>query len=149
MNRGLASEIAAAREADQRSSKLEVARKSAVAESERWKRRELLVKQQISLLSKRAKDLEQDALELDAERDVLARERDILKAALSKAGQRSGNSVLPYKGPNGTWRRPIVVECVGNVAKLQPSGPTFTMMELSPLIHPRVAARSCSPSPGR
>ena len=81
--------------------------------------------------------LEQDASELDAERDVLAQERDALKAALTRAGQRSGNSILPYKGPNGTWRRPIVIECVGNVAKLQPRGQTFSMMELSPLINPR------------
>src|SRR6185312_10845282 len=84
-----------------------------------------------------AERLEQDALNLDAERDVLARERDVLRAALAKASQHSGSAVLPYKGSNGTWRRPIVVECTGGVAKLQPRGPTFSMMELSPLIHPR------------
>ena len=56
---------------------------------------------------------------------------------LTKVGQHSGNSILPYKGPNGTWRRPIVIECVGNVAKLQPQGQTFSMLELSPLISPR------------
>ena len=81
--------------------------------------------------------LEQDALTIDAERDVLARERDALKAALTKGSQQSGYAVLPYKGPNGTWRRPIVLECTGTQVKLQPNGPTFSMLELSPLLHPR------------
>ena len=70
---------------------------------------------------------------LDAERDVLAKERDALKAALSKASQRSGYSVLPYKGPNGTWRRPIVLECAAGGVKLQPKGLMFTSMDLSPI----------------
>ena len=137
LTRATATENAAAQEADRRTAKLEMARKAAVGESERWKRRESLVKQQIATLSQRAQRLEQDASELDAERDVLRRERDALKAALTRAGQHSGNSILPYKGPNGTWRRPIVIECMGNVAKLQPQGQTFSMMELSPLINPR------------
>ncbi len=76
---------------------------------------------------------------LDAERDVLAKERDALKAALFKAGQRSGFAVLPYKGPNGTWRRPIVLECAAGGVKLQPKGATFTAMDLSPLINPRLS----------
>ena len=70
-------------------------------------------------------------------RDVLAKERDALKAALAKAGRRSGFAVLPYKGPNGTWRRPIVLECSAGSVKLQPKGTAFTAMDLSPLINPR------------
>ena len=62
---------------------------------------------------------------------------DATKAALAKASTRSGFAVLPYKGPNGTWRRPIVIECTGGGAKLQPRGPSFTALELSPRIHPR------------
>ena len=60
-----------------------------------------------------------------------------MKAALSKASRRSGYAVLPYKGANGTWRRPIVVECVGGGVMLQPQGLKFTSMELSPYLHPR------------
>jgi hypothetical protein len=137
MTSAMGKEIDATREADRRAAKLETARLAAVAESSRWKRRESLVKQQIATLTQRADRLEQDALALDAERDVLARERDVLKAALTKVSQRSRSAVLPYKGPNGTWRRPIVLECTGGVAKLQPRGPTFSMLDLSPLIHPR------------
>jgi hypothetical protein len=137
MTLAIGAEIGAADEADQRTAKLETSRKAAVAESERWKRRELLVRQQIARLSQKAAKLEQETSEFDAERDVLARERDALKAALTKAGRQPENSILPYKGPNGTWRRPIVIECVGNVAKLLPQGPTFSMLDLSSLINPR------------
>ena len=46
-------------------------------------------------------------------------------AALIKAGRRSGYAVLPYKGPNGTWQRPIVLECQGGTVKLQRQGRTL------------------------
>jgi len=132
-----AQEIEASRLADRRSEALEEARQAAVAESRKWKRRDLLVRQQIASLNNRAEELETSASILDAERDVLAHERDALKAALSKASRRSGFAVLPYKGPNGTWRRPIVLECTSGGVKLQPQGLNFTMLELSPYLHPR------------
>jgi len=137
LSASMATEIAARESADRRAHQLEAARKSAIAESQRWKRRELLVRQQIDGLSKRADQLEDAASALDADRDVLARERDALKAALAKASRRSGYAVLPYKGPNGTWRRPIVLECANGGIILQPSGQTFSGLELSPRIHPR------------
>ncbi len=130
-------EIAALEAADRRVQRFETGRKSAIAESERWKRRELLVRQQIDGLSRRAIQLEDTANALDAERDVLARERDALKAALAKASRKSGYAVLPYKGPNGTWRRPVVLECTNGGITLQPSGQSFSGLELSPRIHPR------------
>ena len=137
MTSALGKELGAAREADRRAGKWETARRAALGESQRWKRREVLVRQQIAALTRRAEGLEQNASALDVERDVLARERDLLKAALTEASRRSSYAVLPYKGPNGTWRRPIVLECTGTVAKLRPKGPTFSMLDLSPLIHPR------------
>ncbi len=132
-----AKEIEAAEATDSRTASLEAAYRSAVAESQLWKRREMLVRQQIAGINVQAEKLERDADALDAERDVLERERDATKAALAKAGKRSGFAVLPYKGPNGTWRRPIVIECTRGGANLQPHGPTFTPLELSPRIHPR------------
>ena len=47
--------------------------------------------------------------------------------------------MLPYKGPNGTWRRPIVLECSSNTVTLRPRGQTFSMLDLSPLINPRTS----------
>jgi hypothetical protein len=132
-------EIDAGREADRHTVALEAAVRSVAAESQRWKRRELLVRQQIEGLNERAVRLEREATELDAERDVLESERDALKAALGKAAQRSGYAVLPYKGANGTWRRPVVLECTTGGVKLQPQGINFSSLELSPFIHPRAS----------
>ncbi len=137
IDRAIAREVEAARDADRRAASHEAAIARSVAESQRWKRREMLVRQQVAELGRRADKAELDVAALDAERDVLAQERDILKAATAKAGQKSGYAVLPYKGPNGTWRRPIVLECSGDTVKLQPNGQTFNALELSPLIHPR------------
>ena len=134
-----AKEIASAQAADEHASAMEGAYRSAVAESDRWKRREMLVRQQIAGINAQAEKLERDADALDAERDVLEHERDTTKAALAKASKRSGFAVLPYKGPNGTWRRPIVIECTHGGANLQPHGPTFTALELSPRINPKLS----------
>src|SRR5262249_5148893 len=81
----IAQDSEAAREADRRAAWMEASSQKSTAESQRWKRREMLVRQQISTLNERAEKLEQDAITLDAERDVLARERDSLKAAIGKA----------------------------------------------------------------
>ncbi len=134
-----AQEIDAGRKADLRTTAWESARKWSAAESQRWKRREFLVRQQLEGLTARAEQIELEVTELDAQRDVLASERDALKAALAKAGQRTGHAVLPYKGANGTWRRPIVLECTTGGVKLQPQGMRFTSMEMSPFIHPRAS----------
>jgi hypothetical protein len=69
-------ELDEARTSDRRALAMESARQASVAESGRWKRRELLVRQQIAGLADRASKLETEAEALDAERDVLARERD-------------------------------------------------------------------------
>ncbi len=131
-------ELAAAHQADRRAKELERARVQAVAESERWQRREMLVKQQVSSLVERAKQIDQQIDSLAAERDVLAQERDALKAAVARGQQGQGTyAVLPYKGSNGTWRRPIVLECSNGTVTLRPKGPTFTLVDLSTMINPR------------
>jgi type IV secretory pathway VirB10-like protein len=89
-----ARETAAAQQADRRAEALEQARQRAVAESQKWKRRELLVRQQVAALNTRAEELETSANILDAERDVLAHERDALKAALGMF-QRCGDASAP------------------------------------------------------
>src|SRR5271157_1393730 len=133
-----AQEIEAARQADHRTESLEQARLNVVAESERWRRREMLVKQQVSALADRARKIDQQIDTLAAERDVLAKERDALKAAVTKSQQGKGSyAVLPYKGTNGSWRRPIVMECSNGTVTLRPKGPTFAMLDLSALVNPR------------
>ena len=100
----------------------------------------MLVKQQVSALADRARKIDRQIDTLAAQRDALARERDALKAAVAKNQQGNGSyAVLPYKGPNGSWRRPIVLECSNGTVTLRPKGPTFTMLDLSSLINPRTS----------
>ncbi|MGE5756505.1 MAG: hypothetical protein ACM35G_12485, partial [Planctomycetaceae bacterium] len=134
-----AEQILAAQLADRRAEAIEKARQAAVADSERWKRREVLVKTQIDALAERAQRLESEADALALERDVLAHERDAAKAALAKARTRTSYAVLPHKGANGTWRRPIIIECRNGAATLQPHGPTFSLVEMSGLFGVRSA----------
>jgi hypothetical protein len=132
-----AKEIAAGAQADHRAARLQEACDVALADSQRSKRREMLVRQQIVGLTERADRLDREVQFLDSERDVLARERDALKAALTKAERRTGYAVLPYKGPNGTWQRPIVLDCMAEGVRLQRQARMFTPLDLSPLIHRR------------
>src|SRR5215212_6190122 len=59
-------------------------------------------------------------------------------AALQEAGSKAPRSyaVVPYEGPNGTYRRPIYIECVKDGLVLQPEGVRLTADDLRPLIGP-------------
>ena len=126
-----------AQAADRKAEALERARQVAEAESRRWRRRETLVRSQVDSLSERARKLEEETDALALERDALARERDATKAVLAKARIRSSYAVLPNKAENGTWRRPIIVECSNGAVKLQPNGPSFTLLDLSAVLGAR------------
>jgi hypothetical protein len=130
-------QIVEAQIADRKAQALESARLAAVAEKERARRREALVRAQVDRLAEQAKRLESELGEVALERDVLAQERDAAKAALAKARARSSYAVLPHKGPNGTWRRPIIIECNNGQATLQPNGPSFSLLDLSLILGPR------------
>jgi hypothetical protein len=132
-----ARELEEARKADRRTEAMEMGRRAAVAESERWRRRESLIRSQVASLAEKSQRIERQVDAIALERDVLAQERDALKAALTNANNNSSFAVLPFKGANGTWQRPIVLECVDGSVTLQPRGITFSMMDLNPHIHPR------------
>ena len=98
----------------------------------------MLVKQQVAALDEQARKIDRQIDSLAAERDVLAQERDGLKAAVAKSQQGKGSyAVLPYKGENGSWRRPIVLECSNGTVTLLPKGPTFSLLDLSSMVNPR------------
>ncbi|WP_406700866.1 hypothetical protein V5E97_18930 [Singulisphaera sp. Ch08] len=132
-----AEQLIEAQAADRKAEALERSIKSAHAESQRWKRREQLIRGQIDSITGKVRSLEQEADALAMERDVLAKELDFSKAALMKARTRSSYAVLPNRAPNGTWRRPIVIECHNGSATLQPGGPTFNLLDLSALLGAR------------
>ena len=126
-----AEQLLEASRADRKSAALEEARKSALAESERWRRREALVHAQLDSLDGKVRKMEGEVDALALERDALERERDSRKALAARARSRPGQAILPHRGPNGTWRRPIVVECTNGMAILQPRGLGFGLLDLA------------------
>lgn len=123
----------AAARADRKAKALVEALRAPREDSARRRRRAMLVRAQVKALDERANLLETEAEVLDLERDVLGRERDAAKAALAQAKARGGYALLPYRGPNGTWRRPIAIECRDGMAVLEPNGPALSLLELATL----------------
>ncbi|WP_337175449.1 hypothetical protein [Paludisphaera sp.] len=132
-----AAERAEADRLDREAAGLEQGSKVAAAGAESWRRREMLVKQQLAALDDKARETAREVDAHAARRDVLERERDALKAAVAAAPGEGSYAVLPYQGENGTWRRPIVIECTAGQVTMRPNGPSFTMLELSGLANPR------------
>jgi hypothetical protein len=125
-------------EATRQAEALEVARKAALAESEKWRSQEAAVRSQIEELNIKTERLEQEADALARQRDVLAHERDAAKAALVKARAKNGGyAVMPHKSQNGTWQRPVILECREGKAFLQPQGLAFSMIDMSPFLDAR------------
>lgn len=133
-----AEQRAAAREADLKAEALATARRAALAESQKWRRREAVVRGQVDRLDDKARALELEDDSLAMERDALATERDAAKAAVLKAKARNGGyAVMPNKSANGTWQRPVMIECRDGQAVLQPQGLSFSMLDLSGVLSAR------------
>lgn len=141
-----AEQAEAARSSDRRAEALEAAVAAARAEADRFRARERLVREGAARADLEARRAEDEADALARERDVLAERRKDQKELLDHARLRArdGVAVLPYKGPNGTWRRPIAIECRGPTATLQPGGPSFHLGESAGFVnsrsHPLVSA---------
>lgn len=135
----IATEKARAYEQSRRAAELLEAANRALGDARQSRIEEMQVR-------KLAEDRESAALRAEYSRDQFSRERDVLaakrddaRASLERQRLRSrdGVAVLPYKGPNGTWRRPIAIECSGNKATLQPGGPSFSMEDMTSSPNPR------------
>ena len=64
----------------------------------------------------------------DLARMELEKEQVVTKLEVSK--NRKGYSILPYRGPNGSWQRPLPIECAKDVAQIMPGGPSFRLIDL-------------------
>lgn len=99
-----------------------------------------LVRKQVAVLDARADNLEAALGDLSHYRDVLARDRENAHEQLARAKSQDGFAILPYKGANGTWQRPIPIECRDGTAQIMPDGPRFSLLELSGLGRARSSA---------
>jgi len=135
----VAERTAKADAAARRAEAAETAANDAAIESDTWDARARALRVEIA-------DRDEEAGRAAAETDALARERDALIAERDetradlerqKLRARDGVAVLPYKGPNGTWRRPIAIECKGDAATLRPRGPSYSMVDLAGFGDPR------------
>jgi hypothetical protein len=135
-----------AAEATRRAAESEQALREARARIDDERDRRRRIDAQVAGLEDQARVIAGHLDTLARQRDVLARMRDDARQELAQARSKDGLAVLPYKGPNGTWRRPIPIECRDGTATIQPGGPTFRLLELSALgmfrSHPLVAAVS-------
>lgn len=125
----------AAQAAQKKAQELEKTLQLAKSRTALWRHREQLTKAQAVSLQQQARGVEQELDRLAHLRDVLARRRDEMQQdqIMASLNARDGYAVLPYKGPTGTWRRPIAIECTNGQARIQPDGPAFSLLELSVL----------------
>ncbi|MFO0960336.1 MAG: hypothetical protein U0800_23355 [Isosphaeraceae bacterium] len=111
---------------------LEAARQATKKRADSARRGTAAIRSKAAELREMADHGEIDAEMLALERDMLARELDRKKADLGKAQARARNgyAIQPYRGPNGTWRCPVVVECTADMLAMPPNGPAFSTLDL-------------------
>jgi hypothetical protein len=91
------------------------------------------LREQLSGLQAAARELENQAATGEQEREELAAELTAARASLAAAerqladaqraaSQRRSYAIVPYRGPHGTLRRPIYVECRADAVVIQPEG---------------------------
>jgi len=100
------------------------------------------IDQTLKFLESRKTDASDD--ELAPLRETLRRkqsERETLEAEYEKlreeyAGGKRSYAIVPYRGPNGTFKRPIYIECTEDKIIVQPEGIVFTEMDFIAASHP-------------
>jgi uncharacterized protein YoxC len=75
-------------------------------------------------------EFEKEIAQLQAKAKELQSKAEQNKAAADSNEPPPRVAILPYRGPNGTVRRPIYVECVGDFVVIQPEGVKLPMKVL-------------------
>ena len=111
------------------------------SETRKWSQRMALVKGRAGKLEKQVGQLEKSIPNLEQQKSTLAKMRDDRMMELAKVNEHAKRgdvySVTPYKGPSGTWRRPIVVDCSGDSVRILPDGIVHGSAELGPIPNAR------------
>ncbi len=72
----------------------------------------------------------------DLKTAILEAEKKIQETKKKASEQKPAFAILPYKGPNGTNRRPIYIECVADCVIIQPEGVELPVSLLRPPFGP-------------
>src|SRR4051812_32240902 len=82
-------------------------------------------------------DRQQGEREVERLKQLVA-ESEKTVASFREAGNKAAHSyaVVPYDGPNGTFRRPIYIECVKNELVIHPEGTRIKVEDLRPPFGP-------------
>ena len=81
-------------------------------------------------LNAKAEAFEVEAAKASIEVDALERRKVEQKETIAKTGNGTSYAIVPHRGINGTWRRPIVIECFDGQVELKPNGPSYGLGEL-------------------
>jgi hypothetical protein len=108
-------------------------------ERRRWGQRTALVKDRARQLDRLVADLEKTLSSAEQQKASLTRIREEQTKALAVAQARANDTyaVAPYKGPTGTWRRPIVIDCSADSVRVLPDGPVYGTADLGPIPNAR------------
>jgi hypothetical protein len=78
-------------------------------------------------------DREQAQREIERLERLIAETRDVVETLKEQVqSEKRSYALIPYEGPNGTFRRPIYIECRENELILQPEGVRVTREDLYP-----------------
>ena len=82
-------------------------------------------------------DHQQAEREIERLHKLIADSQEVGRSAARDGSKKSRSyAVVPYEGPNGTFRRPIYIECVKGELVLQPEGVHLTADDLRPPVTP-------------
>lgn len=75
--------------------------------------------------------------EFEKKKSALQKQLEYLQAEITEKAEdkkttRPAFCIIPYKGPNGTSRRPIYIECTAKGVTIQPEGKLLTLEDLRP-----------------
>ncbi|MBA3483514.1 MAG: hypothetical protein H0T51_17040 [Pirellulales bacterium] len=81
--------------------------------------------------AEKKQSIDQDSADRDLERlKQLVKDTEAqLEALRSEPGANKSYAIVPYKGANGTYRRPVYIECTKDAVTIQPEGIVLTAID--------------------
>ncbi len=82
-------------------------------------------------------DRQQATREVERLQQLISDTRQAITAIKAEGnGKKKSYALIPYEGPNGTFRRPIYIECKANTVTIQPEGIELNSNDFQPPLGP-------------